>query len=87
MVMVRERQPEMALMSERSQGVNVYTAGSGQGKKPSSFGAHYLYFLITLCRWYDKEYTRSKVSAYQRWLNWPDSRDYQCTLTYPQEAG
>ena len=47
MVRVRERRPETALMSERSQGVKVYTAGGGLGKRLALFGAHFLYFLMT----------------------------------------
>ena len=35
MVRVRERRPETALMSERSQGVHVYIAGGGLGKRVS----------------------------------------------------
>ena len=79
----------MALMSEKSQEVNVHTAGGGQGqgKKSASFEAHFKNFLMTLCRLYDTECTRNEVSAYQRWLSWSDARDSQCTLTCSQAAG
>ena len=81
MVIVRERRPEMALMFERSEGENVYTAGRGQGRRPTSFGAHILYFLMTLWRWYNAEYIHSEVSTYELWFSWPDSWDCQCALT------
>ena len=68
-VRVMERRAETALMSKRSLGgESLYSwwwrPRLGLGKWQAVFAAHFLYFLITICRWYDTKYVHSEVSRY-----------------------